>query len=411
MIQREGNRIFFGGRFIIDELLASLAALHQTVTAGFDTIVLDFNPCQLATAPPVLALCAKVMKLRSSGITFELVMPQVEKVRRLFTNANWAHLLDPNNFAPSQFKGYTQLPATQFQTDSEQRQAVNRIVNGILGAIPDLERKDFAALEWSVNEITDNVLVHSQSPIGGLVQMSTFQRVAKRVEYVVVDAGLGIPTTLRQSHPEITSDVEALDQAIREGVTRDTELGQGNGLFGTYEICSKSMGFFQVDSGYGKLQFNTGKFSITAEKVPFEGTLIAAQVDFSVPHLLEQALQFGGRQHSPMDFVELKYEQDGRPELVFEMKTEASSFGSRLAGTPVRNRLMNLLGMCPEQRVVIDFEGIPLISSSFADEVLGKLFAQLGPVTFSQRLELRNIAPTVKQLIDKAVLQRVGSLG
>jgi len=112
-----------------------------------------------------------------------------------------------------------------------------------------------------------------------------------------------------------------------------------------------------------------------------------------------------------MDFVELKYEQDGRPELVFEMKTEASSFGSRLAGTPVRNRLMNLLGMCPEQRVVIDFEGIPLISSSFADEVLGKLFAQLGPVTFSQRLELRNIAPTVKQLIDKAVLQRVGSLG
>jgi len=68
VIQREGNRIFFGGRFIIDELLASLAALHQTVTAGFDTIVLDFNPCQLATAPPVLALCAKVSKPCNSEV-------------------------------------------------------------------------------------------------------------------------------------------------------------------------------------------------------------------------------------------------------------------------------------------------------------------------------------------------------
>jgi hypothetical protein len=62
------------------------------------------------------------------------------------------------------------VPATQFTYDVEQRQAVTRIANGILGAIPDLDRRELAALEWSVNEITDNVLVHSQSPVGGLEQ-------------------------------------------------------------------------------------------------------------------------------------------------------------------------------------------------------------------------------------------------
>jgi anti-sigma regulatory factor (Ser/Thr protein kinase) len=68
-------------------------------------------------------------------------------------------------------------------------------VNAILGAIPDLDRKNLAALEWSINEITDNVLNHSRSTIGGLVQVSTFQGATQRVEYIVADAGVGIPAT------------------------------------------------------------------------------------------------------------------------------------------------------------------------------------------------------------------------
>jgi hypothetical protein len=75
-------------------------------------------------------------------------------------------------------------------------------------------------LSGRLNEITDNVLVHAQSPIGGLVQVSTFKRTTKRIEYIVVDAGIGIPKTLRQSHPEL-SDAAALENAIKQGVTRD----------------------------------------------------------------------------------------------------------------------------------------------------------------------------------------------
>ena len=92
------------------------------------------------------------------------------------------------------------------------------------------------------------------------------------------------------------------------------------------------------------------------------------------------------------------------------MSDEATSFGSRVAGTPVRIKLMNLLRMCPGQRIVVDFSGIPLVSSSFADEALGKLFVEIGPVTFAQRFEFRNLATTVKQLIDKAISQRMSSI-
>jgi len=44
-----------------------------------------------------------------------------------------------------------------------------------------------------------------------------------------------------------------------------------------------------------------------------------------------------------------------------------------------------------KNKIVIDFEGIHLISSSFADEVFGKLFFDLGPLDFSNKLELRNL--------------------
>jgi anti-sigma regulatory factor (Ser/Thr protein kinase) len=338
VIHRDHNRIVVEGVFSISELLGPLAGIRQALRNGYEEITLDFHACTAAFAPSILALSAQVMKLRTTGVSFELILPNDTELARHFRNTNWAHLLDPGQHPASQFRGFTQVPATHFTNDVEQRNSVYKIIDGILGAIPNLDRRELAALEWSVNEITDNVLVHAQSPIGGLVQLSTFLRAKKRVEYIVADAGLGICRTLRQSHPEVTSDVEALRQAIREGVTRDKEIGQGNGLFGSYQICSQSMGYFHLESGVGKLAFSERMgLRVTTERIPFDGTLVAAQINFSDPNLLAEALKFGGRQHTPMDFVELKYEQEGRDEIIFVMKDEATSFGSRVAGTPVRN--------------------------------------------------------------------------
>jgi anti-sigma regulatory factor (Ser/Thr protein kinase) len=411
VINRIDNRIAFEGVLAIGDLLGPIAAIHQAAIAGYDDIVLDFSKCTAAFAPPILALCTQIMKLRIEGRDLHVKLPENPKLCKLFFNANWAHFMDPFEYAESQFKGFTQVPATAFTTAAEQQQAVNRIVNGVLGALPTLDRSELSALEWSVNEITDNVLVHSQSKIGGLVQVSTFQRSKKRIEYIVADAGLGIPGTLRPTHPELTSDVEALQHAIREGVTRDSQIGQGNGLYGSYEICSHSKGFFQLESGYGKLVFTERDgLRVTTERVPLDGTLVAAQIDFSDPRLLAEALSFGGRRYVPVDFIETNYEQGDGSEIIFNVKREAASVGSRVAGTPVRNKLSNLARIYPNRRISIDFAEIPLISSSFADEVFGKSFIQMGPMTFGQRFQFVNMTGTVKQLIDKAITQRMAEM-
>src|SRR5690606_32756370 len=120
--------------------------------------------------------------------------------------------------------------------------------------------------------------------------------------------------------------------------------------------CSHSRGYFQIESGYAKLSFtDSDGLRISTERVPYEGTLLVAQIDFSVPHLLQDALKIGGKVHNPTDFVEMHYEQDGLSSLLFTMRDESPSFGSRVAGTPVRNRLGNLLKMCSNQRIQVDF--------------------------------------------------------
>lgn len=412
-IFRKDNTLLFQGSFGLAELHRPLAGLHQAVQqAGYTDLILDFSDCDAAFPGPMLAICAQVARLRHSHIDVSLILPKHGDLKRLFLNANWAHILAPRYHDPSNFRGYTQVPATLYATPQEQYQAVNRIVNAILGAIPDIGRNDFAALEWAINEITDNVLVHSQSPIGGLVQVSTFQRNRKRVSFIVADAGIGIPASLKGGHPEITSDVDALDKAIREGVTRDKSIGQGNGLFGSYQICSHSKGFFQVDSGHGKLRFD-GKakhgLTVTTENVPYDGTLVVAEIDFSVPDLLEEALQFNGRKHSPVDFVEMHYESPTAEQVIFKVSAESNSFGSRIAGTPLRTKLTNLARMCPNQQIIIDFSDIALISSSFADELVGKLFVEQGPLAFMSRFKMAGISPTVQQLIDRAISQRIAT--
>lgn len=216
-----------------------LSVMHHAIEkAAYPSIVIDLSDCTLAYPSSMLSVCAQVLAYRSAGIEISIIPPKAKRLLNYYVNTNWAHFLDPYQFDQSRFRGHTKVPATQYRTTDEQQSAVNRIVGVILSAVPDMKRADFAAFEWSVNELTDNVLVHADSRIGGLIQVSTFEKTRKQVQFVVADAGLGIPTTLKEGHPDIASDTSALDRAIREGVTRDKKLGQGNGLFGSYQICS-----------------------------------------------------------------------------------------------------------------------------------------------------------------------------
>lgn len=383
-----------------------LAAIHNAVAkAGYEDLILDFTDCEAAFSGPMLALCADVVSRRRSNVEFQLRLPTNIRLKNLFVNAGWAHRIDPERFADSTFRGYMHVPTIQFSSPKEQNIAVNRMVDAILCSQTQLGRPDLAAIEWALNEITDNVMNHAQSDVGGFVQL-TNHKSRRRVEFVVADPGVGIRATMQPGHPDLRSDTEALDRAIREGVTRDKKAGQGNGLFGTFEVAQVGTGYLHVHSGYAGLNYSHEQLSTHSEAIPFRGTLVVAGLDVADTDALGNALYFEGKRYEPLDYVETHFELRDRDVLVVKLKDEADSFGSRRAGEPLRVKIRNLVEMNPQHQIVIDFSDVPMISSSFADEVFGKLFVELGALRFMRAVELRGMASTITGFVDRAILQR-----
>ena len=104
-----------------------------------------------------------------------------------------------------------------------------------------------SSLLWSLNEVMDNVLIHSNTDYGYV--MGQIHKSSKKIAFTVCDYGRGIFNSLRESqlHKPRTA-LDSITLAIREEVTRDSSVGQGNGLFGLHSIISQGDGTLEIVS-------------------------------------------------------------------------------------------------------------------------------------------------------------------
>jgi len=112
-LSRQGNKIFFNGRFDITQFRKALAALHDLIIIrGYKDICLDFSDCEFTYAPPMLALVAAVERYQGEKIDFELILPSDGQLNRLFYNCNWAHIIQPSAYALSQYQSRVHMAAS-----------------------------------------------------------------------------------------------------------------------------------------------------------------------------------------------------------------------------------------------------------------------------------------------------------
>jgi len=84
-----------------------------------------------------------------------------------------------------------------------------------------------------------------------------------------------------------------------------------------------------------------------------------------------------------------------------------NGFGNRVVGRLLRRKLHNIINSEKEIPIVIDWSCIPIISSSFADEFIGKLFLELGLIAVSSKTRNIGMEPIIHGLLDKAISQRL----
>lgn len=405
------NEIKFGENIHISDVGILCSHLMELVEfRGYDKITLNFFETKILFADAALPLVAFFRKLRTEGVKFKLILPKYDRLARLFVNSNWAYFIDVR-IDPSKTTQYlSHLPAQIFQDPDGQHKLHQEIMKTILGSLSFLERPNLRALDWSLYELTDNVITHANVEEGGLVQI-TYKHNAKEIQFLVADSGQGIPSTLREGLKTDWSDERSLEEAVREGVTRGT--GQGNGLYGTLRIALESGGAFSINSGRAYLALNRqGK--VVAKEVPyiFPGTAIDCTISISKPLVLERALNFDGRRHVPLDILDVHYEEhieDGY--LNFSIIDECKSFGSRREGALARGRLEQIVKSMDIRGVVFDFETVGLMSSSFADELIARFCVKYADSGFGSRIKVKNCDPVNLSIIQRSLSQRLESEG
>jgi hypothetical protein len=419
-VTRDGDRIVFRGRLTSAAVRSFLYCYNDAISRGYQDIHLDFSGLEAAYPDTMLAVLV-ALEAAEPEVEFEISPPLTAELDRLFQNANWAHFLAPSSSDWRDSTTERHMSCRRFTNSADQQEVVNCAMDIVMRNM-QLERPVLAGLEWSFNEITDNVLNHAESgDRGGLAQVTTFPE-NRTLSFVVADPGQGIPDTIRRGHPSVRTDVAALEEAVKAGVTRDPAVGQGNGLAGTLRIATMSGGSMAIISGRAELAVYRQPDSEEYEHHPYSrpqrtaqpGTVVDVELGVQNDFRLTDALGFAIGDAEPVDLwdiIDARYTDEEHATLVLHVADERTGTGTRQAGRQLRTKSLNLLTSDPHKPLVVDWSGVPLVSSSFADEFLGRLFVELGPMAFGSRIQHIGMEPLVRSLVDRALIQRATQFG
>lgn len=295
----------------------------------------------------------------------------------------------------------------KFQTSKDIYEIQTALIN-------ELRRNDIFAngvlegIEWSINEIMDNVLNHSQESCGFI--MGQIHKSTKHVAFTIYDAGIGIYNSLKDSINSPRNNADALTLCIKEGVTRDKKVGQGNGMYGLFSLIREGNGRLVITSGRDAYQYIEGTPSILKDVHLYPSkerwsTTVDFQLDYSQDISIKKVLTFHGKE---FDFTNLYAEnlENDAGELVFRISELAEGTGTRESALRLKNEIINLM-KTNKQIAVLDFSKINVVTSSFIDELVAKLLVELGLFQFNRYIKLTNMSITIQQTLQKSVIQRI----
>lgn len=286
----------------------------------------------------------------------------------------------------------------------------NQLTSAFLDRIHRLDALSkgvYDGLEWCLNETLDNVNNHSESEHGFV--MVTHHPGSKTIEVAIADSGIGIHKSLKSSNMyEIDSAYDALTKAFQQGVTRNQKTNQGNGLYGLHDIVRQTGGTLEVVSGNGRIKFSPNPMEGKNDQTAFDKARQGTYISFRIPtnQNCSLAKTFNKDDRNYTSYTENFEEHSGAH--VVSVKDHSGGTGTRESAREfsniVRGLLNNDIGI-----VHIDFTGLQVISSSFADEAIGKLCYDLGIINFMKRIRLTHYSDSIAALIDAATWKRIAS--
>ena len=260
-------------------------------------------------------------------------------------------------------------------------------------------------LTWCINEVMDNVLLHSLSGFG--LVMAQYHPKSKYVAICIYDHGIGIFKTMEESAHKPKTEIDAISMAIQEGV--GDGKGQGNGLYGLYKTVRDNGGRLSITSGNSSLMLTKEGEIIKFEHIPFisyesKGTVVDFQLDLNKSIDIKKVFSsIGG-----FDGFDIRIDNmlDDTNNLIYDVFENGQGTATREAGEYLRTDIENILR---RQRsvIVLDFKNVKAVSSSFIDELVAKLVLDLGFIAFNSAIRLANMTDDIAYLCERSLYMRI----
>ena len=290
------------------------------------------------------------------------------------------------------------IPIRLIRSHDDVHETVNAISDLVLHQF-DRAPEFIPAMEWAVNEIIDNIVIHSETKIPGVV-CAQYYPGRHGLDIAVYDMGLGIKATIGTTHNADTHRA-AISKSIERGITRDSNIGQGNGLAGTVEIAIQNKGYLNLWSGDSVFRVASGdpQDFLTIPTLP--GTGIKLCLNTENPVDLSKTW-IGAPTWSYIDSAAEQVKEEGG----IDVASQCVSTGGRPPAAALRRFAIGLLSEM-EEPLVLDFSSVKSASSSFLDELLGRMIIELGDTEFKNKIKLVGMSSTIRGMANVVIAQRL----
>lgn len=246
------------------------------------------------------------------------------------------------------------------------------------------------AFAWILYEVMDNVFQHGGAKYG-YISMQYYCS-SRRLNIAVTYVGKGIIRSMSEGvmleNAKVDSRVfmdhfknseygSIVKYAVDKGVTSKGGNNKGLGLYGLAEAVRQNGGTFIIDSGKGSYEYNsqnddpskTREFTcspiefVNGDNVKYL-TCVTWSLDVSNPVSMSDILNV----EYTSDETDEYYDEEAQAHVI-HMGEHKADVATRKGGVKISNIIGNLVNDGAEY-IILDFDSIDVVSSSFADEII-----------------------------------------
>lgn len=400
LVYREDNNIYIRNLMQAGSVTAFIRVMYEGTNRGYQEFNIIWNPENNVVYPkPCVSIANIIEYYREQGIEFHFEIDESEYL-------NSCGFVQPAYCTAEEIEARLSPFDHVFKYDSSaQVAAFTKKCVDYISHQEVCEPGVLDSMTWCINEVMDNVLVHSQSKYGYV--MAQYHVASKHIAICVADQGVGIWNSLKTGKHHPRKEVDALTLAIQEGVGDGN--GQGNGLYGLSQIVKANKGILTLRSGSGLIMLKNNESMRKSDELLYvdpirKGTYVDFQLDLKKNVDIKATLSsIGGFDGFDIRIDDMLQDDDS---LLYDIFQNCEGTATRDAGRKLRNDIINTIKRT-HQRITLDFTDIETVSSSFIDELIAKMMIELGIVTFNQIVTIKGLKDTIKYLCERSIYMRI----